>query len=728
MRRKSLAALLLAVVAVAAAHGRQGGVPTDADVEQARRNIALLERTAPPPGHEADHRKDIAALRLALRDKLQAQRNAIATYLDTVRAALPPERVAQYEAKILDRERQIREAADALVAAVASPATPAPAPDATAGATPAAVGDALTADPAAAAAATAGASGAGVAVVTGGAGGARAASPRAGKLQVLGGVPGLLAEALGPGALQPLDAAGGSGAVASGAEAAGAAKELSPCDAINVSNARQFSEYELAVCDLVSNVRGRKTGGTAVTGVPFIPADPDEEGLVTPGANPRAGISLGQNPLELQKIIAAKLIGREERGRFLVEAEEARTDKQVEGGPENSGSTSLVVKGGAPSVFGFAVSNGALTQSRSGTTFTFRGNPVGIIKLLQNKTFDESYLEDERDPFTRFVKKTSFSVSFDTDRGGEPGVFGGDPQQISVWSVRHEFVNERDPRRRKYRDALRDFLAREGDNLTRAIFDTYASLIVDVGGAGGRPLKGNRFKDPVLQTWLEETNARVSAAAPGDVEAVVKSQLDRFPAPGDLSSESRDAVDRFARNFSGYVRARKRLLDEIAKGKVVTFEYTNNREVNAPDLSNFRFIAETGVFGGRADLTGNAALTLYNARPAGGAGRVRDFQFAGQLDVPFKVEGVGNFVFSFAGKYARALEDFTAFDGTVLPGTRGDIAVGQLKLEVPFLAGMRLPLSLTFANRTELVREAEVRGNFGFTFDMDKILARFKPF
>jgi hypothetical protein len=720
-----LAALLLVLVMAAAAHGRQGGVPTDADVEQARQNIALLERTAPPPGHEADHRKDIAALRLALRDKLQAQRNAIAAYLDTVRAALPPERVAQYEAKILDKERQIREAADALVASVASPPVP------TTDATPAGGGDAVTADPATTAAVTAGAVGNGGVVGAGGAGGAgraRAATPRAGKLQVLGGVPGLLAEALSPAALQPLDAAGGSGAVASGAEAAGGAKELSPCAAINVSNAKQFSEYELAICDLVSNVRDRKTGGTAVTGVPLIPTDPDEAGLVTQGANPRAGISLNNNPLELQKIIAAKLIGREERGRFLVEAEEARTDKQVEGGPENSGSTSLVVKGGAPSVFGFAVSNGALTRTQSGTTFTFRGNPVGLLKLLQNKTFDESYLEDRRDPFTRFVKKTSFSVSFDTDRGDEPGVFAGDPQQISAWSVRHEFVNERDPRHRKHQEALRQFLAREGDNLTRAIFDTYASLIVDVGGAGGRPLKGNRFKDPVLQAWLEETNALVSAAPPGDVEAVVKTQLDKFPAPADLSSESRDAVDRFARNFSGYVRARRSLLDEIAKGKVVTFEYTNNREVNAPDLSNFRLIAETGVFGGKADLTGNASFTVYNARPAGGAGRVRDFQFAGQFDVPFRVTGVGSFVFSFAGKYERLMGDATALDGTVLPGTRGDIAVGQLKLEVPFLAGMRLPLSLTFANRTELVRETEVRGNFGFTFDMDKILARFKPF
>ena len=34
----------------------------------------------------------------------------------------------------------------------------------------------------------------------------------------------------------------------------------------------------------------------------------------------------------------------------------------------------------------------------------------------------------------------------------------------------------------------------------------------------------------------------------------------------------------------------------------------------------------------------------------------------------------------------------------------------------------------SFANRTELIKEKEVRGNFGFTFNLDSLLARFKPF
>jgi hypothetical protein len=37
------------------------------------------------------------------------------------------------------------------------------------------------------------------------------------------------------------------------------------------------------------------------------------------------------------------------------------------------------------------------------------------------------------------------------------------------------------------------------------------------------------------------------------------------------------------------------------------------------------------------------------------------------------------------------------------------------------LAGMKIPVSLTLANRTELIDETEVRGNVGFTVDFSKL-------
>ena len=50
------------------------------------------------------------------------------------------------------------------------------------------------------------------------------------------------------------------------------------------------------------------------------------------------------------------------------------------------------------------------------------------------------------------------------------------------------------------------------------------------------------------------------------------------------------------------------------------------------------------------------------------------------------------------------------------------IGKGQAKIKIPIADGIDLPISLTFANRTELIDEKEVRGQFGFTFDLSRLV------
>ena len=110
--------------------------------------------------------------------------------------------------------------------------------------------------------------------------------------------------------------------------------------------------------------------------------------------------------------------------------------------------------------------------------------------------------------------------------------------------------------------------------------------------------------------------------------------------------------------------------------------------------------------------------------------RLRDFQFAGQMDVPLgNVMNFGEFVFFAGGRYERLLENASNELGQVLPNTKGDVGFLQLGLKVPIKGtGIKIPFSVTFANRTELVKEQTVRGNFGFTLDLDMLFGRFKPF
>lgn len=178
--------------------------------------------------------------------------------------------------------------------------------------------------------------------------------------------------------------------------------------------------------------------------------------------------------------------------------------------------------------------------------------------------------------------------------------------------------------------------------------------------------------------------------------------------------------------FDNYLKAKQMIIDKINQGGVVTFEYTNTRNVDSPNLSNFRLIAEKGA-GGKFDATFNGSLTIFDKLPMGVTKRIRDFQFSGQGDLLLADMGdAGNIVLSFSGRYERLMEDAMTPDGMMVMDTKGDIAIGQAKLTIPVKGGFKIPISVTFANRTELIKEKEVRGNIGFTFDLDALFARFK--
>lgn len=95
--------------------------------------------------------------------------------------------------------------------------------------------------------------------------------------------------------------------------------------------------------------------------------------------------------------------------------EDARTDKQV-GAPAGAGSTSIVSKGAVPGILGFAVENGALTQTTSDTTITLRGNAVGWLDLLKNQEFIASYQDG-----SSFVRALRSVVLLDAQLGHAAG-------------------------------------------------------------------------------------------------------------------------------------------------------------------------------------------------------------------------------------------------------------------------------------------------------------------
>lgn len=495
------------------------------------------------------------------------------------------------------------------------------------------------------------------------------------------------------------------------AEVAGTELPQGACNDNGFSTLQNPSRFESAICSLAARL-----------------AEQRDDQL----------IHLSTAKTELLPIMIAKLLktqGTESYVAFVTEAQEARIDQQVGAGPSSPGTTSLVVKGGVPYFFGLAVENGAATQSQSDTTITYRVNPAGMLNMFAKKGFITGFQQNEKEPLLKFLGKTSLGFTFDTSRGSEPGVFTGDKQQLSAFSARVEFVNERDPRLQKYERVWEEFVANDGVMLGKQLWAT--TLALNDWGAVDRD---ESFRDPALQAWLEQTKqllADVDRTSPkveriNQLARIIRARVDLLPV--DLvSDDTVTAVTNFAKQFIAYTEKKNELLDRIAKGKIFTLEYTNNRGASAPDTSNFNFIAATGI-GAKVDVTANGSFTFFNKRPLVASstsprpGRVRDFQFAGQVSIPFKI-GDGQFDFWFSGRYERLLTDASTMAGTTMPGTQGDIAVGQFGLNIPIPSlGIKFPVSFTFANRTELVKEKEIRGNFGFTFNWDTLFSKINPF
>ena len=449
-------------------------------------------------------------------------------------------------------------------------------------------------------------------------------------------------------------------------------------------------EIEAAACRMSLARTGGQTGGDAQMDF----------------RNYTIAIALGLVGTKIEDIVIPEM---------TAQAENASHAKNVNASGSSAGSTSLVSKAGIPAVFGFAVENGALTRTIDGTTVTFTGNPVGLVEAMAKKGFIDSF--QNQDDFTAFLRKLSFGISYDTSRGDQGGIFTGNRQQLSGFSFKYNIVDQRDPRHQRYTERWREITRKQASDLALSLNNFVISLATGTGL-------------PSFDAWRDETNQALTGKTRfEEIEPILVAQFRKLASIA-LPAEVKAQVTAVATDLDAFITERNNILDEISNGWIATFDYNNERPVTGPSLSNFRFLAEKGAYNGSIDFTGNASLTIYNSRPTTpNTQRLRDFRFAGQIDVPIgDVAKTGKFMLSFSGRYERLLND-EPVPGTSLVIKKGDIAAGQLKLTIPIRGtALKFPLSITFANRTELIQEKEVRGNFGVTFDIDSILAKFNPF
>lgn len=424
--------------------------------------------------------------------------------------------------------------------------------------------------------------------------------------------------------------------------------------------------------------------------------------------------------------------------------EDTRVDEQTGSNSASSGTTSLVSKAGVPSLLSMALENGAITQSASGTTVTLSGNVAGIIKAVDKHGY-LSVVAGNADRWYERLSNLTASASFDTSRGiaqGSQPTFTGSDQQLSAWSFKDEFFNSKVKNLARFWD---DAARKKGWQLN--------------ADPKGLPEKLPAAIEKRLTQWFVEASKALTdkLAAGGrknlgtdcrfdDLCAALADKLRDLPTPEDDDDppDLNDALKPLTTKLSAWLKDKPEHLARAVTGTVVSGEFVTNRVIPAPldattsttasaavpiSLSTARLImAATGP---NVSFTLNAAFSFFPGDlPPTLAKHPHNVELAAQLDAPFgTATGIGRLVFSASGKYQHMFQEpIDLVTGVVGKEVQGDILLGQLKLTIPTKGtGVKVPISITFANRSDLIKEKkQIRGHIGISYDLDSLLAKFR--
>jgi hypothetical protein len=302
--------------------------------------------------------------------------------------------------------------------------------------------------------------------------------------------------------------------------------------------------------------------------------------------------------------------------------------------------------------------------------------------------------------------------------------------RMASWGLRFDLTTNQPIDQTKWKEQMKSLRGDpSGADLTAAINNLFGTSTGDVSD--------------VYLTWQVETVSILQSAKDAiELRQRLDEQLAILigrMAQGDPNFAAR--VGAVRRGFLNYAQIRDRLLRDIQSHQL-SVEYTNEHPRSRPSTSNVRLIFSHQPTDAPLLITANAAFTWYNSVPSGAnSGRFRDLQIAGQIDRRLgEVANLGNAVATFGGYYQWMKEDalivigpgnIAPGSGIVLPGTaakllgtKGNIAVLQAKVAFPVSSVVKIPISITWSNRTELINEKDIRGQVGLTLDLDSVFKK----
>ncbi|MEO5740521.1 MAG: hypothetical protein ABIS29_08005 [Vicinamibacterales bacterium] len=436
--------------------------------------------------------------------------------------------------------------------------------------------------------------------------------------------------------------------------------------------------------------------------------------------------------------------------------ESSRTDKQSGSAAGSGGSTSVVSQGPAAKVLSVAAEYGAITQSVNNQVITIRGNLAGLPSALVRHNVVPYCVPQDlssgfcvRNSALGILRRFSFSTSFNavqqaqtvgTPAGGasvtgQPVVFDAARNQLSSMSLRFEHGD---------RDASSDAFRRKWTADVGKHMGAVSTQLLESAGGFAEPIADSqayvrwRTKHAPLLRAAGTDRARIAQALREALAELYPTLLDEIP---DLQDRALAAMGA----YNSFLLKQDDVIASIATKMVWAVEFINNRPTSAPDTSNVRVIVDK-PFTAKHKLVANAAMTWYDQTQIdvdGAGARYRDAQVGLQYERGLgDLAIIGRATLSAAAYYQYqhapalltidplkpvpgvAFVDLPENARTVFP-EKGDIILGQLKLLLtPSESSVKIPLAVTFSNRTELIAKPTWKAQIGVTYDFDSLFAR----
>jgi hypothetical protein len=429
------------------------------------------------------------------------------------------------------------------------------------------------------------------------------------------------------------------------------------------------------------------------------------------------GLSPQATDLDLSRVTTLPTI--------IAAQETRRTDKQVGASARSEGTTTVAEKSAFPLLLGMALESGAVQQTVSGTVLTLSTTPYALVAATTGDTA-QAYRD------YALLRHLGASASFRIGDAARPLDSVG-REQLAEWSIRAQLTHDHSARSD---EAEKAFQARYARRVAAEAVVATSALREMFSAAPGWKTREDLRRERMAAAFVE-AKALLAAASP-DEDAIARSiscgvrreivdRLAEFEIPANLVGRFRDEVPLALRTARQQAQIALQEfdadLDALQRRPQATLAYSNIRPETGSSYSVGKLIVDYRPSAPLAVTLNGGASVYHHPDAAKNQKKLRDLAFSLALEgrggrSPFLRDPTDRspVTFSASARYQRLEEN----DG--VEGRRSGLFVAQIKAEFPVASGVTLPMSVSWANATELIAEKDVRAHFGVTLDVDKLL------